>query len=430
MALSPSGALVVIHQVGERVRRGGTVRRRARRVAALGLGTLLVMTSLAPDAQAQGPRLDRRELQRSLDEIPKGGIVGAYSAVRDGWQRWRGAAGLADLDTKRPTRPDMYHRIGSITKTFVATAVLQQVERGRIQLDAPVETYQPGLLPDRRITVRMLLNHTSHLGDYDGVLLTSPDSLEELRVRQFTDEELVRLGLEAGPTGEPGQLPGSYSNTNYIVLGLLLDKVTGMSAERYITRHVIERAGLRHTFFPRTSHLPQPHSKAYTSAFGSFPLRDFSVFNMSWAGTAGAMVSTMEDLNRFFEALFAGRLISQARLAEMRTTVPITPGAGVTDTFEYGLGLVAYDVPCGRLWGHDGGVIGMVTLSVATLDGGRQASSGLNTTWHPGSEPGQNAWIIHTFGAVCGTGDAAEAARSGQPSAEIPLIDAYAPWRR
>ncbi|MGV9307127.1 serine hydrolase domain-containing protein [Nonomuraea sp. NPDC003727] len=397
----------------------------SKKIAALGLGALLVVAGLAPAAHAARPDLDRRELQRTLDEVPKGGVAGAYSAVQDGWQRWRGAAGLADLEAGRPTRPAMYHRIGSITKTFVATAVLQQAERGKVELDAPVEQYLPGLLPDRRITVRMLLNHTSHVGDYDTALITGPDSLEEMRVRQYTDEELVRLGLGTGPSGEPGQTPGSYSNTNYIVLGMLLDKITGMPAERYITRHVIQRAGLSDTFFPRTPNLPRPHSKAYTSFFGSFPLRDFSTFNMSWGGTAGALVSTTEDLNRFFRALLTGRLIGQAQLAEMRTTVPITPGPGVPDTFDYGLGLIAYDTPCGKVWGHDGGVIGMATLSFSTADGGRQASSGINTTWHPGIEAGQQAWVVHTVGAICGTTPQAKAADTTRL-----LLEANAPVKR
>jgi len=405
------------------------VMRHTRRIAALGLGAVLV-AGLAPAADAATPRLDRRELQRTLDEISAGGIVGAYSAVADGRQRWRGATGLADLERKRRTRPDMYHRIGSITKTFVAVAVLQQVDQGRIRLDDPVETYLPGLLPDRRITVRMLLNHTSHLGDYDEALITGPDSLEELRTRRFTDHELVRIGLETGPTGEPGATPGSYSNTNYIVLGLLLDKVTRMPAEQYITQHVIRRAGLTHTFFPRTAELPQPHSKAYTSAFGSFPLRDFSTFDMSWAGTAGALVSTMDDLNRFFAALFDGRLISRARLDEMRTTVPIVAGRGLTDAFPYGLGLRAYESPCGTLWGHDGGVIGMATLSVAPPDLSRHASSGVNTTWHPEAAAGELAWILHTFGAACGTPVSAEENRTATSAASpIRLVDA-APWQR
>ncbi|TQM74653.1 serine hydrolase domain-containing protein [Thermopolyspora flexuosa] len=407
-------------------------RGRVRAIVALGLGVLLAGTGVAPAAtDAAAPRLDRRELQRTLDEVPAGGVAGAYSAVRAGREHWRGAAGLADLERGRPMRPDMYHRIGSVTKTFVATAVVQQVDLGRIRLDDPVERYLPGLLPDRRITVRMLLNHTSHLGDHDEAIFTGPESIERVRFRRFTPHELVRLGLEVGPSGRPGELPGVYSNTNYIVLGLLLAKVTGMPAERYVTEHVIRRAGLTRTFFPRTPHLPEPHARAYTSAMGSFPLRDFSTYDMSWAGTAGALVSTMDDLNRFFAALGGGRLISAARLAEMRATVPVLPGPGLADLpLDYGLGLVRFTVPCGPVWGHDGGVIGMLTVAAAAEDGTRFVASGINTMWHPEAAAGEEAWRRHLVGAICGTGQAEGDAPAARSAAGIPPRSHTAPWLR
>ncbi|MFO7249550.1 MAG: serine hydrolase domain-containing protein [Actinomycetes bacterium] len=410
--------------------RGGPARRMTAIVAA-GLGVLLADVGLAPAAAAAPPGLDRRELQRTLDEVPAGGVAGAYSAVRAGREHWRGAAGLADLERGLPMRPDMYHRIGSTTKTFVATAVLQQVDLGRIRLDDPVERYLPGLLPDRRITVRMLLNHTSHLGDYDEAIFTSPESVEEVRFRHFTPERLVRLGLEVGPSGTPGDLPGVYSNTNYIVLGMLLAKVTGMPAERYVTEHVIRRAGLTRTFFPASPYLPHPHAKAYTSVQGSFPLRDFSVFDMSWAGTAGALVSTVDDLNRFFTALARGRLISRERLAEMRATVPVVMGPGLEDqAVDYGLGLIRFTVPCGPVWGHDGGVIGMLTLAGATEDGARTASSGINTMWHPEAAAGQAAWTRHYVAAICGTAQGEADAAAARPAAGAALRDATPPWER
>lgn len=109
----------------------------------------------------------------------------------------------------------------------------------------------------------------------------------------------------------------------------------------------------------------------------------------------------------------------------MRTTGPITPGPGSPVAMDYGLGLIAYDTPCGKLWGHDGGVIGMATLSLSTEDGGRQASSGINMTWHPGTEAGEQAWVVHTIGAMCGTTN--RIAASDAPSL---LIDAGMPVKR
>ncbi|MFI6294544.1 serine hydrolase domain-containing protein [Nonomuraea sp. NPDC050790] len=385
------------------------------------LAAATVTTTPASATPATGQDLDRRALRETLAEVPKGGVYGIYSAVQHRRQSWRGAAGQADVSTGRPTRPDMRHRVGSITKTFTATAVMRLVERGRIGLDTPVETYLPGLLPDARVTVRMLLNHTSHIGDYDEALITKPEDLDALRVRQFTKRELITLGLGVGKTGEPGQVPGVYSNTNYIVLALLITKVTGEEAEEHITRSVIRAAGLEDTSFPRTPYLPRPHARAYTSAFGYYdPPRDYTVFNMSWASTAGGIVSTMSDLNRFYRALLGGKLVSPSSLAQMKQTVPVLPGEGAPAATDYGLGIFTLDLPCGgKAWGHDGGVIGMATNSLTTENLDRQVSTGVNLTWHPPAEPGEAAHVRHILTALCGA--AQPAARS---AFTLPNLDA------
>ncbi|MFI6291803.1 serine hydrolase domain-containing protein [Nonomuraea sp. NPDC050790] len=337
----------------------------------------------APAAATTG-ELDRRELRRSLDAVHTAGMYGVYAQARSGRQEWSGAAGVADVDTRRPVRPGLRHRVGSITKSFVAVAVLQQVERGRIDLDAPVARYLPDLVPGERgqkITIRMLLSHTSGISDhiagaFPSLLEGSPKSIDDNRFRTFASAELVKLGLAAPSYGEPGSQPGSYSNTNYVIAGLVLAKVTGTGAEDYITRHVIRKAGLRETAFPRSPYLQGPHSKAYENLYGLIdPPRDYSVYDMSWAGVAGNLVSTMDDLNTFYRALLRGDLIGRAALAQMKTTVKVSV-AGFT--MDYGLGLFPMDLPCGRFWGHDGGVFGMGTQAMISEDGRRQVSLGMN----------------------------------------------------
>ncbi|MEV0614184.1 serine hydrolase domain-containing protein [Nonomuraea sp. NPDC050404] len=382
-------------------------------IVAVTIGVLLATT--APPAQAD-TKLDPKALQRSLNEVHEAGMYGIYTEVRDGRQTWRGASGVADVDTGRPVHPGMVHRVGSITKTFVSVAVLQQVARGAIDLDAPIGGYLPDVVPGERgqkITVRMLLNHTSHIADYvlpafPSFLENSPRSLDDNRFRTFTRRELAKLGLDAPPTGEPGVAPGSYSNTGYAILGLLLEKVTGTNAEEHVTRNVIRKAGLRHTSFPRTPRIPGPHSKAYERFYGLIdPPRDYSVYNMSWASTAGAIVSTMDDINRFYRALLGGRLIGAAELAEMRKTVPVWVGLG---TLNYGLGLYTYDLPCGRFWGHSGGVFGMATESLISENGDRQLSMGVNLTMYhdldenryPLPHPIDRAFVDYLVLAACG----------------------------
>ncbi|QYC39975.1 D-alanyl-D-alanine carboxypeptidase precursor [Nonomuraea coxensis DSM 45129] len=411
-----------------------------RAALAAAMGALLAAGTLTGPAHAAGGP-DRQALARTLDAVRDAGMYGIYSEVRDGGRTWAGASGVADVATGRRVRPDMVHRVGSITKTFVSVAILQQVARGTIELDAPVGRYLPGLVPGERgrtITVRMLLNHTSHIADYiapafPSLLEGSGKSLDDHRFRRIAPRELVRMGLAGTPTGEPGAAPGSYSNTNYVLAGLLLEKVTGNDAADHITRHVIRKAGLRHTSFPRSPHIPGPHSGAYESLYGLFdPPRDFGVYDMSWAGTAGAITSTMDDLNRFYRALLRGELLAPAQLAEMRRTVPVLAGGFPID---YGLGIYALDLPCGRFWGHDGGVFGMATQSLSSEDGERQLSFGVNRTKYQQIENGavvphaiDFAQVEHLLVALCGADAPTARTAAGTPFLPFPA-DRGAPVR-
>ncbi|MBT2482400.1 serine hydrolase [Streptomyces sp. ISL-94] len=326
-----------------------------------------------------------------MDGVHRAGMPGVYAEVRDGDRTWRGASGVADVTTGRPVRPDMRQRVGSITKTFVAAAIMQQVEQGRIRLDAPIGGYLPQLVPGergRKITVRMLLNHTSGIPDYIPYAFPSlqnfpsaPDiskSLDENRFRQFRPAELIEMGLAAPPTGEPGGPTGVYSNTNYALLGQLLEQVTGTPAEQYITRNVIERAGLRHTEFPDGPRIEGPHSRMYEAFYGLIdPPRDYSVYTMSWVTMGAGLVSTMEDLNRFYAQLLDGKIVNQSSLAQMQRTVPVRALDG--STVDYGLGLHKVTTPeCGTFWGHDGTVWGAGTISLTRADGKRQMSVAVN----------------------------------------------------
>ncbi|MFJ6998272.1 serine hydrolase domain-containing protein [Streptomyces sp. NPDC003090] len=365
---------------------------------------------------------DTERLGAAMDAVHEAGMPGVYGEVRGEGRVWRGASGVADLATGRPVTPDMRQRVGSITKTFTAAAVMRQVERGRIELDAPIGRYLPELVPGergRRITVRMLLNHTSGIPDYIPYAFpslqgfpTDPDvsarSLEDNRFRQFRPAELIEMGLSAPPAGEPGARPGVYSNTNYEILGQLLERVTGMGAEEYITRDVILRAGLRHTAFPDGPRIKGPHPRMYEGLWGLLdPPRDYSVYNMSWVTMGAGLVSTMGDLNRFYAALLDGRIVSPSSLAEMKRTLPVQALDG--SVIEYGLGLHKVVTPCGTFWGHDGSAWGAGTVSLTRADGGRQMSVAVNLArWRApgaaGHDPIDAALTALYDEAMCGDG--------------------------
>lgn len=336
--------------------------------------------------------IDPARLNAALADVHRAGVPGVVAEVRDGDRTWRGTAGVADVTTGQPVTDDMRHRVGSITKSFTAAAVLQQVECGRIGLESPIGRYLPRLVPGGRgdaITVRMLLNHTSGLAEYlpyaypsltafPRLADTSPDSLDDNRFARFHPTELIEMGVRAPAVRAPGGLPGVYSNTNYLLLCRLLQHVTGTTAEHCITRDVIRRAGLRDTELPSGPQIDGPHPQIYESWFGMIdPPRDYTVYDMSWVGPAASLISTVADLNRFFGMLLAGEIVDRASLAQMQRTVPVISFEG--KTIDYGLGLHRMQVPGGgTAWGHDGSVWGAGAMSMVDPDGGRRMSVAVN----------------------------------------------------
>ncbi|WP_234321423.1 serine hydrolase domain-containing protein [Streptomyces xanthophaeus] len=430
--------------------------RRLRRATAAGAVTVALLAGLAPAAHAAGRsplpapspatdhRLDRSQLQARLRAVQEAGIYGVFSAVRDGRQRFDGAAGLADISTGRPVRPDLQHRIGSITKTFTAVAVLQQSAKGRIDLDRPVADYVPELLPGdrgRKVTVRMLLNHSSGLDDYVADAFPSlqkgtPESLDEHRFRTVRPTELIGYAVARPQLFEPGT-DWSYSNANYLILGEVLRKVTGQDPERLITQDVIRRTGLRNTYFPGTDpRIRGAHARMYENMHGLIdPPRDYSIYNMTWAGTAGALVSTPQDLNTFYRALLTGDLLPRRQLDQMRTTVDVKDGEG-TVVMRYGLGLYSLDTPCGPAWGHDGGVWGAGTWALSSPDGSRQFAVGYNLMKYQRVDETGTKFLPHPADAamrdyrdqsLCGTtAPPAPAPPAAAPTAEAPAGEAPA----
>ncbi len=344
-------------------------------IGVMTLGALAPPTASASDSAAAAARPDA--VQQALDALVRDdGMPAALASVKDRNGRTRTyTAGVGNLSTGSKVPVDGQVRIGSNTKTFVAVVVLQLVGEGKIGLDATVDTYLPGLvrgegIDGRRITVRQLLQHTSGLPDY-GIHVDD----DELRNRYFEPRELLDIALRYKADAAPGTAWG-YSNTNYVLAGLIVQKVTGRPLAEEMDRRIIKRIGLRHTYFPAPGEMAvrEPHPQGYHRNPADGPLRDFTEIDPSAGWAAGQLISTNSDLNRFFTALLAGRLLPAAQLAEMRTTVP----AG-TSGLRYGLGLMSRPLTCGGVyWGHGGDIPGYETRGGAT-DDGRAANLAVTT---------------------------------------------------
>nr|WP_184924337.1 serine hydrolase domain-containing protein [Kitasatospora gansuensis] len=331
----------------------------------LAVGVLTMGVAPAP-TEAFAARPDT--VQQGLDALVRSdGLPAALASVRDRQGRTRThTAGVGDLATGSKVPRDGQVRIGSNTKTFTAVVVLQLVGEGKIGLDDLVDTHLKGLvrgdgIDGSKITVRQLLQHTSGIPDYEGLI---PDST--LEYRYFDPRDLLDLALQQKADFAPGER-FKYSSSNYVLAGLIVQKVTGRPLAEEIDRRVVKRIGLRHTYFPAQGDrtIREAHPRGYGRASAGGPLHDFTELDPSAGWAAGQMISTNSEVNQFFTALLAGDLLQPAQLAQMRTVVPIgDSGAG------YGLGIISRPLSCGGVyWGHGGDIAGFETRGGVTDDG-------------------------------------------------------------
>ncbi|MGH4028309.1 serine hydrolase domain-containing protein [Actinomycetota bacterium Odt1-20B] len=363
--------------------------RMARGLAAAAAAAAVTAALAAPAAQAAGgheakPR-GHEATQRALAAAVGPDAPGATAQAVDKSRVWKGTSGTGDLTTGAPRGADDHFRIGSVTKTFVATVLLQLEAEGEIDLDDTVGKWLPGVVEGHghdgdRITVRQLLNHTS--GVYD--ISSDPEFRERVFSERFlkhrydtwTPEQEVRIAMRHKPDFAPGQ-GWNYSNTNYVLAGMIIKKVTGHDYADEIERRVIAPLGLHATSLPGTDPtVPAPSSRGYKklSDAPDAKLYDLTEFNPSVAGSSGSMISDSADLNRFYAALLTGKLLPKRQLAEMKTTV-----AADDEGRRYGLGLEPFAFPCGAtVWGHGGDMHGSSTVAGSTADGRHALALNLN----------------------------------------------------
>ncbi|MEU3899047.1 serine hydrolase domain-containing protein [Streptomyces sp. NPDC045251] len=330
-------------------------------------------------ARAAAPSPDMAGVAAALNAAVAEGAPGAMARFTGPEGVRARTAGVRDRTSGAAMDVRARFRVGSVTKTFTAVVVLQLVDEGRLALDAPVDCYLPGLLPDDRITVRHLLTHRSGLADYtDRMFHETVPGFEAVRDRVFSQRELVDLSLAEPRTTEPGAAY-RYSNTNFVVAGMLVEKVTGRPVARAYQQRIIGPLGLRDTSYVHPdTRIAGLRVRGYLHPDeAGAPLVDSTEQTVSWAQSAGAVISAPADLNTFMTALMRGGLLSPRMLDAMTTVAP----TDATNTRFYGLGLRRYDLTCGtRVYGHTGTVQGYYTYAFATRDGSRGLSAMANTS--------------------------------------------------
>jgi D-alanyl-D-alanine carboxypeptidase len=343
----------------------------------VGAGAAASAPAAAIRRHRPGRGVDDRALQQVLDDMVVAGAVAVQAELRDPAGVWRGTAGVAKLGTDRPVPAHARFRMGSVTKAFVATVVLQLVAERRLCLDEPVERWVPGVLPrGDRITVRHLLQHTSGVTEYMERFYelhpTTADVVRQ-RFRRWTAGDLLGLVKGSPLLFEPGS-EWSYANTNYTVLGLLIRRVTGRDYGAEVIRRIVRPLRLRHTIVPGTRvRIAGPHAHGYLADDQTGQPVDCTLFNPSIAGPAGELVTTAADLGRFIGALMCGRLLPAKLLAQMKDYVPVSDEVG------YGLGLLRLHLPgVQELFGHTGYFFGYDTVTMSTEDGRRQLTMSTN----------------------------------------------------
>jgi TolB protein len=317
---------------------------RVRHLVAVGIVAMVAVGATAGAAPAPAGREQSSApppVARVAGELARSGAQSVLVFVSGEGKEYVFTAGA-----RRPAAEQRF-RVGSVTKTFTATIVLQLVQEGALRLDSTLDDHLPGVVPrGDEITLRHLLSHRSGLAN----ITDYPSWLEPaLRSPSTRPIDTLRFAASKPLAFKPGGQGrgGGYSNTNYIALGLVVEKVTGHSYSQELEQRILEPLGLDQTELPRTPRLSDLADGGYNP-------------NVPWA--AGAIVSNARDLSRFYSALLSGRILSAASLSTMKKTV-----GGV------GLGIFPTALACGRSWGHLGAIIDYVTLVSASEQGDRVA---------------------------------------------------------
>jgi D-alanyl-D-alanine carboxypeptidase len=305
-----------------------------------------------------------QKLQAVLDkDVNLQKVPGFQAFVRtsDG-KTWSGASGTTDLARQNLMQRDDVIRIGSTTKTFTAVLVLKLVEEGRLSLDDSISKWFPSVPNAEVITIRQLLNHSS------GISEIIPKGLMKSIIPStyWKRDELVKLITQDPLLFTPGT-QFSYSNSNYILLGFIIEDVTGKTVLQLLHEQILKPLNLKHTYFIPYEQTPARLVTGFDRDLAKIPgMLEINPDNTSWATlafTSGAIASTADDLGVFFENLFAGKLLAPSTMEEMKTFIYAT-NPGFTEQTGSGLGLMRLEVAGQELIGHVGQFMGSTSIAM------------------------------------------------------------------
>lgn len=335
--------------------------------------TPLLLLAAACGTGEGDPGHESAALQVAIDAIVEQGAPGVIAFRRSGPRVSIATSGVRDLTTGEPITGQDRFRGGSTSKPLLAVVVLQLAEEQSLSLDERVERWLPGVLPrGADISVRQLLNHTSGVANsaHDPQLLEPYFAGDH--EHYWSPEELVAMSAARPLEFEPGQ-GFLYSNSNYHLLGLIVEAATARDPIAEVSSRVLDPLELGASYWPdRETHIAGRHTLGYHFGpeFGDEP--NVSVFSPSWAWTAGGLISDVSDLARFNRALMQGELLRPESMLELLDAVP-------SDEDGYGLGLMRWNTPCGEGWGHEGDFPGYHTVAITSRDGERQAVVAINS---------------------------------------------------
>lgn len=340
----------------------------------------LVVLAAAPAAAASDlPPPNDAALKSAIAGLPNQETTGALVRITGSAGKWSGTAGVSDLHTGAPVRPDGYIRIGSTTKVYTAVMVLQLAQEHRIDLNQPVQRYLPGLLPADYppVPVYTLLDHTSGLPSVDIPGLYDPQWILDHRFEHWSPKQVVDTAVRHPIDFQPGTAQ-KYTNTAYVTAGMIVERVTGRSYAQNLRDRITGPLHLRHTYYPNDDpHLPNPAARGYLDVDGK--LVDVTEMNQSIPGAAGAIISTTADLDTFITGLFRGRLLGAQMMSRLFTVpdVPMFDGSGPA---YYSQGLMRIVVNGVTVWGKTGSRYGYASGIFATRGLERKLAYSVNPT--------------------------------------------------